>query len=71
MSQLRSKPSAKAPPPENSLATGGSNAFLVTALDWSKNPKEERKKEDHVNDSDFWPFQVQRRRQHSEVPGGN
>ena len=51
MSQLRSKQSAKAPPPENSLATGGSfecNTFLVTALDWLK-------KEDH-NKFDFGHF---------------
>ena len=42
MSQLRSKQSAKASPPENSLATGGSferSTFLVTALDWLKKEK--------------------------------
>ena len=53
MSQLRSKPNAKAPPPENFLATGGRferNTFLVMALDWLK-------KEDERY-SDFWPFQV-------------
>ena len=55
MLQLRSKQSAKAPPPENTLATGGSfecKTFLVTALDWLK------KKEDYDENSDFWPFQV-------------
>ena len=43
MLQLRSKQSAKAPPPENSLATGGSferNTFLVMALDWLKKEDE-------------------------------
>ena len=59
MSQLRSKQSAKAPSPENSLATGGSferNTFLITALDWLK--KERKKERKKMNDSDFWPFQV-------------
>ena len=54
MSQLRSKQSAKAPPPENSLATGGSfecNTFLVTALDRLK------KETEKMNNSAFWPFQ--------------
>ena len=54
MSQLRSKQSAKAPSPENSLAIGGSfecSTFLVTALDWLK-------KERKMKNSDFWPFQV-------------
>ena len=50
MLQLRSKQSAKAPPPENSLATGGSfecKTFLVTALDWlKKESQKEWKKED-------------------------
>ena len=44
MSQLRSKQNAKASPPENSLATGGSfkrNTFIVTALDWLKKEKED------------------------------
>ena len=53
MSQLHSKQSAKAPPPKNSQATGGSfkhNTFLVTVLDWLK---KERKK---MNDSVFGRF---------------
>ena len=52
MSQLRSKESAKAPPPENSLAGGGSferNSYRVTALGWLK-------KERWLNNSDFWPL---------------
>ena len=58
MSQLCSKPSAKAPPPENSLAIGGrfeGNTFLVTALDWLKKERKrerERKKRKKMNDSD-------------------
>ena len=61
------KQSAKAPLPENFLATGGSfecNTFLIATLDWLKKEreierKEERKKErKKMNDSDFWPFQV-------------
>ena len=44
MSQLHSKQSAKAPPPENFLVTGGSferNTSPIMALDWLK---KERKK---------------------------
>ena len=55
MSQFRSKQSAKAPLPENLLATDGSferNTFIVTALDCVV--EERRKKEDR----DFWPFQA-------------
>ena len=55
MSQLRSKQSAKAPSPENSLATGSCfecNIYHITALGWLK---KERKK---TNNSDFRLFQV-------------
>ena len=55
MSQLRSKQSAKAPPSENFLATGGCfecNTSHVIALGWLK--KEKKK----MNKSDFWPFHV-------------
>ena len=45
MSQLHSKQNAKAPPQENSLATGGCfecNTYRITALGWLK---KERKTE--------------------------
>ena len=47
-SQLRSKQSANAPPPKNSLATGGCfeyNTYHVAALGWLKKKKERKKDE--------------------------
>ena len=57
-SQLRSKQSAKAPLPKNSLATGGCferNTYLITALGWLKE-KERKKERKKMNNSDFDRF---------------